>query len=106
ISASEDHTIKLWETESYTQQQTLQNQSDWAVALAVAADNSRLFIGRLDGSLTQIPLKTSTAGGIAATPIQQEPLNPPASPGHAVAQTRETEPNNTPGQAVSLPIPG
>lgn len=106
VSSSEDQTIKFWETQSFTQQKTLKDQSDWPVALGVAADNSRLFIGRLDGTLTQVPLKTKTSGGVAAAPIEREPLNPLESPGQAVAQVREMEPNNSPKQAVALSIPG
>lgn len=108
ISSSEDHTIKIWETESYTQLKTLKEQSDWVAALAVAPDNSRLFAGRLDGSMTKIPLKTGKSGGTSATPIEGEPLNPPATGKHhsAVAQRSEEEPNNSAEQAVALPIPG
>ncbi|MCA9069821.1 MAG: WD40 repeat domain-containing protein, partial [Planctomycetaceae bacterium] len=106
ISSSEDQTIKLWETKSFTQQKTLKNQSDWAVALAVTTDNSRMFIGRLDGTLTQVSLDTKSSGGIAATPIRDEPLNPPGDASHAVAQMPETEPNNSPKQATVMTAPG
>ena len=108
ISSSEDRTIKLWDTKTYTLQKTLKDQSDWAVSLAVAADNSQFFIGRLDGSLTNVPLKTNTSGGMTAKPLTREPGHLPSPARHwpAVAEIRETEPNNSPRQAVPLSVPG
>lgn len=106
VSSSEDHTIKIWETQTFTQRKTIKDQSDWAVALAVAADNSQLFIGRLDGTLTQVTLNTKSSSGRNATPIQSEPLNPPPTSHKAIAQIQETEPNNTPDSAVAVTLPG
>ena len=107
ISSSEDRTIKLWETKNFTLQKTLKNQSDWPVSLAVAADNSEFYIGRLDGSLTNVPLETKTAGGQTAKPLAREPGHLPAGEHWpAVAEIRETEPNNSPQQALPLSVPG
>ncbi len=108
ISSSEDHAIKLWETKTYTLQETLKNQSDWPVALAVAADNSQLFIGRLDGSLTPVPLETEAQIETSSKPLAREPINLSAakSAWPAVAQGVETEPNDEISKAKPLTVPG
>lgn len=107
VSSSEDLTVKLWETRTFTQLETIEEQSDWPAALAVASDNQKLFIGRLDGSLTQLPLETETKGAIAMTPIVREPLNPAdGAEKSPVAQVSETEPNNEPKQATRVMLPG
>ncbi len=108
ISSGEDNAIKLWETKTYTQQQSLKNQSDWVTAMAVSTDNAHLFAGRIDGSLTRLDLKTNTTSGNIATPIVREvqPASPLLGDQPAVAEIQETEPNNTPKHANPISAPG
>ena len=51
ISLSEDQTVKIWETRSYTELKLIEDPVDVAVALAVDPEGNEFFLGRLDGSL-------------------------------------------------------
>src|SRR5439155_9181540 len=49
LSSADDRTIKIWDAAGMKERLLLEKQSDWAPALAFAAD--KLIVGRLDGSL-------------------------------------------------------
>lgn len=50
VSSAEDRTVRLWDAEQVVERLSLAAQSDWPAALALAADNKTLLVGRLDGS--------------------------------------------------------
>jgi WD40 repeat protein len=67
-SAGEDRTIKVLDTKQFTERRNLEKQSDFVTALAFAADNKSLLVGRLDGTLALY----DTATGQAVAPAKPE----------------------------------
>ena len=51
VSSAEDRTVRVWDAATVIEQRSLEAQPDWPTALAIAADNKTLLVGRLDGSL-------------------------------------------------------
>jgi WD40 repeat protein len=56
-SAAEDRTVKLWDPVQMKTVMTLELQPDWPPALAFG-ENSKVFVGRLDGSITAYDIAT------------------------------------------------
>lgn len=50
VSAAEDQTVRVWESDPLKERFTLDEQSDWAVALAFRNDSQSFAVGRLDGT--------------------------------------------------------
>jgi WD40 repeat protein len=50
VSSAEDRTVRVWEADRVIERLSLPAQPDWPAALALAADNKTLLVGRLDGS--------------------------------------------------------
>ncbi|MGH7136347.1 MAG: WD40 repeat domain-containing protein, partial [Pirellulales bacterium] len=50
ISSAEDRTVRVWDADQVIERLSLPMQPDWPAALALAADNKTLLVGRLDGS--------------------------------------------------------
>lgn len=50
VSSAEDRTVRVWDAEQVVERLSLAPQPDWPAALALAADNKTLLVGRLDGS--------------------------------------------------------
>ncbi|HQU42627.1 MAG TPA: pre-peptidase C-terminal domain-containing protein [Pirellulales bacterium] len=49
-SSAEDRTVRVWNADQVIERLSLVAQPDWPAALALAADNKTLLVGRLDGS--------------------------------------------------------
>ena len=60
-TAAEDRTVKLWEGREFNPLRTLPNQPDWATGLVFSPDGTRLWLGRLDGSLEAHDVSNVTA---------------------------------------------
>ncbi len=112
-SSSEDQFVKIWETDALTLQRTLEKQPDWAAALAFAPDNKTLLAGRLDGSLGAYQINTDKIGGSQATgsaiALTANPISTPHASGSVptkLPEVAEVEPNDQPGQATLLSVPG
>ncbi|MBW3543258.1 MAG: hypothetical protein KY476_23635, partial [Planctomycetes bacterium] len=111
ISSAEDRTVKFWETGEFTQVRSLAGQADWPAALAVSPDSRTLVIGRMDGSVTMASLGSAAAAGQRSEPLDGLPL---PDPHHVDAATEpeqlplivEVEPNDEPGSATPLSVPG
>jgi len=58
VSSAEDRTIKIWDADMLNERLAIEQQPDWASALAVSPDNKRLLVGRLDGTLALYDLAT------------------------------------------------
>ena len=56
-SAAEDRTVKLWEPQQMKPIITLEQQPDWPPALAFG-ETGKVFVGRLDGSITAYDVAT------------------------------------------------
>ncbi len=68
VSSAEDRTVRVWDAGTVIEQRSLEAQPDWPTALALAADNQLLLIGRLDGSLAFY----NVASGAVAAPAKPE----------------------------------
>ncbi len=104
VSTADDRTIKLWETENYTELRLWENEPEIAAALAVGEDGRTFRVGRLDGSLGRFPIDGVDAEQQAAAPLEA------AHPTIVVEETSplkfaETEPNNTPAEATAIQTP-
>jgi WD40 repeat protein len=58
VSAGADRVVKVWDVESRTELRLLDGQTDWPMAVAIAADGMRLAVGRYDGSVSVYDLET------------------------------------------------
>jgi WD40 repeat protein len=59
-SAAEDRTVKLWDPQQMKAVMTLEQQPDWPPALALG-ETGKVFVGRLDGSITGYDIATGKA---------------------------------------------
>lgn len=57
VSSADDKTVKIWESTGMKERMLLEKQSDWAPAIAFANDG-RIVVGRLDGSLSSYDVAT------------------------------------------------
>ncbi|MFO0869338.1 MAG: c-type cytochrome domain-containing protein [Pirellulales bacterium] len=110
VTTSEDRLIKVWNADSLTLRATLPPQSDWPVGLALHPAEPRLFVGRIDGTWEGWDLPAVPSQG--PLKLQPAPETPPLvdygpQPSvDALPRTAEVEPNDEPGQATSLALPG
>lgn len=51
VSSAEDRTVKTWSAAEMVERKLLEEQPDWAPALAFSPDSKLLAVGRLDGTL-------------------------------------------------------
>ena len=103
LSASEDRTLKQWETDEFSQVFAWDRQADVAVKLAVAPDSQSFVAALMDGSLksfeirpAQTPNSDAPAPARPASPLEDAPLQ----------KIVEQEPNDRADQAslVTLPV--
>ncbi len=103
ITAAEDRSVKLWDAKSILEIKEYGQQPDLVQALAFAPDGKSFVVGRVDGSVeilaTVPPSSPSAPTGTAAVPVAAPQ---PATPLHEMA---ETEPNNSPAEAMSITLP-
>jgi WD40 repeat protein len=82
ISSAEDRTVKVWEPVQMKQLLMFELQPDWPPGLAFD-DSGKVFVGRLDGSITQYDLisgkalanAATSAGTIASKPSSERAAN-------------------------------
>lgn len=110
VTAGEDRTVKTWNARSMTQIGDPQPQPDWVDVLAVRPKTSLVTLGRLDGTFDMLPLpkvaqpgsereKESSSVVVRRLPEEQASQS-------EVESIAEDEPNNEPGTANPLPLPG
>lgn len=108
ISSGEDRTVKFWETQQFKPRFVLKEQSDWVLALSVTPDNKSVLAGRMDGTLSLYKLKTGQENSSReVSPITSLP-QPRLHGSKQLAQLpqeKETEPNDSPQQAMPLSAP-
>lgn len=103
ISISEDKTIKVWETKTYTETQLISDESEVAMALAVSPDSKQFAIGRLDGSLDYLEIKA-----LQTTRVSEQnsiSIIPQSTVVAEVTEVKEVEPNHTAKSAQVIKIP-
>ncbi|REJ67794.1 MAG: hypothetical protein DWQ31_10455 [Planctomycetota bacterium] len=104
ITVGEERTIKVWDTRRYTVSYLFENQPEVMAAMTVAPDGQSFVVGRMDGELEAFPFPTNVDGdqetSAPARPIIVE------MPSGDLPKVAEVEPNDAPGQATPLPLPG
>ncbi len=58
VSTAENRSVKVWKADTCVEQQLLEQQSDWPVALAMAPDSQSLVVARLDGTVARYRAET------------------------------------------------
>ena len=103
LSTSEDRSLKLWETEGYTQVHRYESQADEVSGIAVSPMEAAVTVGRLDGSLQRYEIESrktmqseNQLAAVAATPVPM-----PAD----MQQAQDVEPNDEPAQATPITAP-
>jgi len=104
ISASDDRTLKFWETKRFTEIGVLDDQPDVPSCVAVSPDGNFFRVGRLDGSLAWEPfLKFHRQSDVAvARVVEPRSFSDAEGPMKSVA---ENEPNSRPQEAQAVPAP-
>ncbi len=105
VTASDDRTVKVWETKGYTELAAFGPQPDVISALALSGDGRSIRIGRMDGSIGVYAITDQRSVDsslkslvIASTPSAKDaPL--------ALNATAELEPNNVATQATPIRLP-
>ena len=99
VSVAEDRTLKVWETETFTQRHLYETQSDETVALAVSPSGKEFVVGRMDGVIKNYPvlLRKPTSSAVATV------LDVRPAADADIERIDEVEPNNVRQQAMDLP---
>lgn len=99
-SVSEDRTVKLWETNQFTETFACDKFADVVMAFAWSPSNDKFIVG-LNGTLSIQPVKSiphgpsKVAAGNTALQLPDAPMN----------QIAEQEGNDTPADARLIPLP-
>ncbi len=103
ISVSEDRTLKVWETDGYTQV-SIDTLDDVAMALAALPQENCIAVGLMNGQLLLHTLAPASRG--------QQPdesasivIAPTPMPKSKTKAADEQEPNGLPGQSQALAVP-
>lgn len=103
-STSEDLTLKVWETNTYTQRGILATYGDWPTALTTDPKSERFVVGLQDGTWSTGPLPDSVKSLVLSQPMESLPV---AEANAAMEETRkiaEVEPRE--GESAQLiPVP-
>ncbi|MCA8993140.1 MAG: hypothetical protein KDA88_14215 [Planctomycetaceae bacterium] len=103
VTIAEDRTIKVWETQNYTEAKLWENEPEVADALAVSPDGKEFVVGRMDGALNWVSLKgieNSASGNVHAGELA---TTIPAAAERSKAA--EQEPNNAAENAQVVQAP-
>jgi len=65
LSSADDRTVKLWDAAELKEKRALEQQPDWAPALAFILDNKGVAVGRMDGS---VQLYDTATGKVLSAP--------------------------------------
>src|SRR5690606_7199159 len=105
ISVSEDQTIKVWETQTFTELAFFDKQSAVPSEVAVGPEGKAVLVGRLDGSRQIYNLADAKTMAASAPKAAQSTVAHTAAGDSSMTELAEVEPNNTPEQATPLAIP-
>lgn len=109
-TSGEDRLVKIWNANTLAIRHTLPEQSDWASGLSIAGDGSRLFVGRIDGSVAAVELpKVAAVDEQPLVPLAEVPPEVDYGPQpayDALPKVAEVEPNDLPENATAVEAPG
>ncbi|QEG24650.1 c-type cytochrome domain-containing protein [Mariniblastus fucicola] len=104
LTSAEDKMIKVWETDSFLQVGTLEQQDEICSAIAISPDAKRIFLGRLDGSMevVDVPAEEGAVASAKSVVAKETYKKEPAKP----VAVDEAEPNDAfaDAQQVSIPV--
>ena len=104
VSAGADGEVKLWETKTFRQIHSWPHQPASVQALAISSAAGRVAVGRMDGSVEFYPLPSREDLPSAARQKQRQPARVP-TPATVASEYAESEPNNSPEQALAVTAP-
>ena len=104
ISISEDRTMKVWETRTYTETQLFESETEVAMSLAVHPESNQFMVGRLDGTTETFAIKKSKRQQ-SNNSTQQVAIRPAMIAPAELNMVEEAEPNQTPQEAQQIQIP-
>ena len=104
ISAAEDQTVKLWETETFTPVHAFEKQPAMVGSLAFAPTGNRMVIGRMDGSVGTYDVKLPRPPFVSENIVRRAAARPVINVS-AFKQIKEVEPNSQPPQAQAVTVP-
>ncbi len=108
VSSGEDHVLKFWETSDFTQTGVISEQSDWATGISFLPTDSKLIVGRMDGSLTAYDVHDEYGRGAnRAEPVflVRAPADSGPVPEAVMNDRDEIEPNDTLATATAIELP-
>lgn len=105
VSTSNDRTIKTWETETFVHSVVLENQPSVVNDLCVSNRGEKIIVGRLNGSWDIYPVTHPTATVATGPTVTQNPLAGVNSTNLTGQESVESEPNDTPHEALTLAVP-
>lgn len=104
LSASEDRTLKLFETETYTQVHAFPSQPDLVSATDFTADGKQIVVGRMNGTLELYAVPEPAATPTAAT-AETPAIHAAAEDAVPMQAMVEVEPNDQIAAAQVLQLP-
>jgi len=108
VTSSEDQSVKIWDAETLKQVAEPLPQPDWVAA--IAASGEQVALGRLDGSVMkiQLPRIADSEGqeSLVASPVVAERPAQTLTGQPMPTAVAEAEPNDEPGTAGTLSLPG
>jgi len=102
VSTSEDRSVKVWDTASMRQIQALENQPAICAAVDISPAGNRIVVGRLDGSLELIDIKTNLDAAIGQAEAAVAKVIADEKP---LQQITEQEPNDNAETAQQITLP-
>lgn len=103
VSISEDRTIKVWETKTYTETQLIEDETEVSMAMAVGTGAKQILLGRLDGQTVLKPISTKRAANVAKTTEME--ITPKVIADREMKKLAEMEPNHNAGIAQKIELP-
>jgi len=102
VSVAEDKTVKLWETERFTQLHRYEQQTEPVTGVAVLASGQELLLSSSDGSTRRLPIVARNEAPASSQVVDAESA---AQPVGSVNRLAEHEPNDLPQQAMHVFLP-
>ena len=101
VSIADDQTMKLWDTNDYTQLVAFDKQPDESPALTMLADNRTFVVGRVDGSLESFEAQPGDVEPAVAVKVTPKLIEGEVK----YRELAEAEPNDAIADAAAVSLP-